>query len=144
MKLTTFSDYTLRVLMFLALNRDRLATIPEIAAAYGISENHLMKVVQQLARAGVIESVRGKGGGIRLAREPEAIRLGQIVRASEGRAPIVECLSDDAGACRIAPACRLTAILVRAFDALYAALDEYTLADLVRAPRGLKALLVRS
>ena len=144
MKLTTFSDYTLRVLMFLALNRDRLATIPEIAAAYGISENHLMKVVQQLARAGVIESVRGKGGGIRLAREPEAIRLGQIVRASEGRAPIVECLSDDAGACRIAPACRLTAILVRAFDALYAALDEYTLADLVRAPRGLKTLLVRS
>ena len=144
MKLTTFSDYTLRVLMFLALNRDRLATIPEIAAAYGISENHLMKVVHQLARAGVIESVRGKGGGIRLAREPEAIRLGQIVRASEGRAPIVECLSDDAGACRIAPACRLTAILVRAFDALYAALDEYTLADLVRAPRGLKALLVRS
>ena len=144
MKLTTFSDYTLRVLMFLALNRERLATIPEIAAAYGISENHLMKVVHQLARAGVIESVRGKGGGIRLAREPEAIRLGQIVRASEGRVPIVECLSDDAGACRIAPACRLTAILVHAFDALYATLDEYTLADLVRAPRGLKALLVRS
>ena len=144
MKLTTFSDYTLRVLMFLALNRERLATIPEIAAVYGISENHLMKVVHQLARSGVIESVRGKGGGVRLAREPEAIWLGQIVRASEGRVPIVECLSDDAGACRIAPACRLTAILVHAFDALYATLDEYTLADLVRAPRGLKALLVRS
>ena len=143
MKLTTFSDYTLRVLMFLALNRERLATIPEIAAVYGISENHLMKVVHQLARSGVIESVRGKGGGVRLAREPEAIWLGQIVRASEGRVPIVECLSDDAGACRIAPACRLTAILVHAFDALYATLDEYTLADLVRAPRGLKALLGR-
>lgn len=144
MKLTTFSDYTLRVLMFLALNRGRLATIPEIAAVYGISENHLMKVVHQLARAGVIESVRGKGGGIRLAREPEAIRLGQIVRVSEGDAPIVECLSGDAGACRIAPACRLAAVLVRAFDALYATLDDYTLADLVRAPRGLKALLLRS
>ena len=144
MKLTTFSDYTLRVLMFLALNRDRLATIPEIAAAYCISENHLMKVVHQLARAGVIESVRGKGGGIRLAREPEAIRLGQIVRVSEGNAPIVECLSADAGACRIAPACRLSAVLVRAFDALYATLDDYTLADLVRAPRSLKALLLRS
>ena len=143
MKLTTFSDYTLRVLMFLALNRDRLATIPEIASAYGISENHLMKVVHQLARSGVIESVRGKGGGVRLAREPEAIRLGQIVRVSEGNAPIVECLSDDA-ACRIAPACRLAAVLVRVFDALYAALDEYTLADLVHAPRGLKALLLRS
>ena len=144
MKLTTFSDYTLRVLMFLALNRDRLATIPEIAAAYGISENHLMKVVYQLARSGVIESVRGKGGGIRLAHEPADIRLGQIVRTSEGSAPIVECLSDDAGACRIAPACRLAAVLVRAFDALFATLDEYTLADLVRAPRSLKALLVRS
>ncbi|MCX7150670.1 MAG: Rrf2 family transcriptional regulator [Rhodocyclales bacterium] len=144
MKLTIFSDYTLRVLMFLALNRDRLATIPEIAAAYGISENHLMKVVHQLARSGVIESVRGKGGGIRLAGEPESIRLGQIVRVSEGNAPIVECLSGDAGACRIAPACRLSAVLVRAFDALYATLDDYTLADLVRAPRGLKALLLRS
>ena len=141
MKLTTFSDYTLRVLMFLALNRERLATIPEIAAAYAISENHLMKVVHQLARAGVIESVRGKGGGIRLARAPEEIRLGQIVRASEGSAPIVECLSDEAGPCRIAPACRLAAVLVRAFDALYATLDEYTLADLVRSPRGLQTLL---
>ena len=86
MRLTTFSDYTLRVLMFLALNRDRLATIPEIAAAYDISGNHLMKVVHQLARAGVIESIRGKGGGIRLAHEPQDIRLGQIIRASEGGA----------------------------------------------------------
>jgi Rrf2 family nitric oxide-sensitive transcriptional repressor len=141
MKLTTFSDYTLRVLMFLALHRDRLATIPEIAAAYGISENHLMKVVHQLARAGVIESLRGKGGGIRLAREPEEIRLGQIVRSSEGAAPIVECLADEPGACCIAPACQLTAVLVRAFDALFATLDEYTLADLVRSPQGLKSIL---
>jgi len=94
MKLTTFSDYTLRVLMFLALRDERLATIPEIAAAYGISENHLMKVVHQLARSGVIESVRGKGGGIRLAQAPQAIRIGAIVRASEGAGPIVECLSE--------------------------------------------------
>ena len=123
MKLTTFSDYSLRVLMYLALNRERLATIPEIAAAYDISENHLMKVVHQLARSGVIESVRGKGGGVRLAQAPEDIRLGGIVRASEGSAPIVECLSDEVSSCRIAPACRLTAVLSRAFDALYATLD---------------------
>lgn len=142
MKLTAFSDYTLRVLMFLAVERGRLATIPEIAAAYGISENHLMKVVHQLARSGVIESVRGKGGGIRLAKEPEDIRLGQVVRASEGGGAIVECLSDEPGACRIAPVCRLTGILVHAFDALYAALDEYTLADLVHDPRQLSAILV--
>lgn len=144
MRFTTFSDYTLRVLMFLALSRDRLATIPEIAAAYDISENHLMKVVHRLARAGVVESVRGKGGGIRLALAPEAIRLGRIVRASEGAGPIVECLSAESPACRIAPACRLTAALQHAVDALYATLDEYTLADLVRAPRGLKALLIRA
>ncbi len=141
MKLTSFSDYSLRVLMYLALNRERLATIPEIAAAYDISENHLMKVVHQLARSGVIESVRGKGGGVRLALAPEDIRLGGIVRASEGSAPIVECLSDEVSSCRIAPACRLTAVLSRAFDALYATLDEYTLADLVQSPRGLKVLL---
>jgi len=143
MKLTTFSDYTLRVLMFLALRDERLATIPEIAAAYGISENHLMKVVHQLARSGVIESVRGKGGGIRLAQAPQAIRIGAIVRASEGAGPIVECLSEQPDSCRIAPVCRLSGILVRAFEALYATLDEYTLADLVQQPQGLQAILLR-
>lgn len=143
MKLTSFSDYTLRVLMFLAIDRSRLATIPEIASAYGISENHLTKVVHQLARAGVIESVRGRGGGIRLALDPAEIRIGEIVRGTEGEAPIVECLSGDPKACRIAPVCRLTAALVRAFEALYATLDEYTLADLVRSPKSLSAILAR-
>jgi Rrf2 family nitric oxide-sensitive transcriptional repressor len=142
MRITTFSDYTLRVLMFLALNRDRLATIPEVAATYDISENHLMKVVNQLARSGVIESVRGKGGGIRLAREPEEIRIGQIIRASEGETPLVECLSGDPDACRIVTACKFRVVLVRAFNSLYATLDEYTLADLVSNPRRLKELLV--
>ena len=141
MKLTTFSDYTLRVLMYLATERERLATIPEIAAAYGISENHLMKVVHQLARAKVIESVRGKGGGVRLMRDPAEIRLGQIVRASEGTGAIVECLSSDPCACKIVPACRLAAILVRAFESLYSTLDEYSLADLVKNPGQLKVLL---
>lgn len=143
MKITTFSDYTLRVLMFLALKPDQLATIPEIAGSYDISENHLMKVVQQLAHSGVIQSVRGKGGGIRLAYQPQDIRLGQIIRTSEGSAPVVECLSPDGGTCCIAPACKLTGLLVEAFDAFYATLDEYTLADLVRAPRRLNEILVR-
>jgi Rrf2 family transcriptional regulator, nitric oxide-sensitive transcriptional repressor len=144
MRLTVFSDYTLRVLMYLALDRTRLATIPEIAAAYGISENHLMKVVHQLVRAGVVESVRGKGGGVRLARAPEAIRLGEVVRASEGDAPIVECLSGNPTACRISSPCRLKGILVDAFAALYDSLDEHTLADLVETPRALRHALVRS
>lgn len=146
MKLSAFSDYTLRVLMFLAMERSRLATIPEIATAYGISENHLMKVVHRLARSGVIESVRGKGGGIRLAREPGDIRLGQIVRASEGGGPIVECLSGEPNAlksCKIAPVCRLTGILVQAFDALFTLLDQYTLADLVGNPGQFATILVR-
>jgi Rrf2 family nitric oxide-sensitive transcriptional repressor len=141
MRLTVFSDYTLRVLMYVALDRTRLATIPEIAAAYGISENHLMKVVHQLARAGIVESVRGKGGGIRLARAPEEIRLGEIVRTSEGDAPIVDCLSGNPQACRITSSCRLKGILVNAFEALYDSLDEHTLADLVDNPRVLNDMI---
>lgn len=143
MRLTVFSDYTLRVLMYLALDPTRLATIPEIATAYGISENHLMKVVHQLARAGIVETIRGKGGGIRLARAPEQIHLGEIVRTSEGTAPIVECLSGDPQACRIASPCRLKGILVNAFEALYDSLDKHTLADLVERPRELSQALVR-
>lgn len=142
MRLTTYSDYTLRVLMFLALDRKRLATIPEIAEAYGISRNHLMKVVHHLARAGVIESVRGKGGGIRLARAPEAIRIGEIVRASEGNAPIVECLSGGENTCRIAPVCKLTQVLTDGFDALYERLNGYTVADLMINRKALEAVLV--
>ncbi|HET9340580.1 MAG TPA: Rrf2 family transcriptional regulator [Casimicrobiaceae bacterium] len=142
MRLTAFSDYTLRVLMYLALDRDRLATIPEIAAAYGISRNHLMKVVHHLAQSGVVETVRGKGGGIRLARSPEAITIGAIVRAAEGDAPIVECLSRDANRCPIAPVCRLTRVLVDGFDAMYAELDRTTLADLTVHRRALAKVLV--
>ena len=144
MRLTVFSDYTLRVLMYLALDPTRLATIPEIAAAYGISENHLMKVVHQLGRAGIVQSTRGKGGGIRLARAPEAIHLGEMVRLTEGDAPIVECLSGNPNGCRITSSCSLKGILVDAFDALYESLDQHTLADLVAKPRALRHALVRS
>ncbi|MDR3451853.1 MAG: Rrf2 family transcriptional regulator [Rhodoferax sp.] len=141
MRLTTFSDYSLRVLMYLALQEDRLATIQEIATAYDISESHLMKVVHQLARSGVVETVRGKGGGLRLALEPAQIRLGQVVRQAEGEGPIVECLSGEPSRCRIAPVCRLPGVLVRAFNALYAELDRYTLADLVGEPNAFKRVL---
>lgn len=133
MKLTTFTDYTLRVLMYLALPREKLATIQGIAEAYEISENHLMKVVHHLAKTGVVESLRGKGGGIRLAHPASEIRLGPIVRAAEGRGPIVECFGES-DTCRITTDCRLAGILSRAFEALYATLDEYSLADLVAQP----------
>lgn len=134
MKLTWFTDYTLRVLIYLALEPSRRATIKEIAQAYGISVNHLMKVVHQLALGGVIESTRGKGGGIRLALPPEEIRVGQVVKVAEGEAPIVECFSDD-NHCLISSRCELARVLTLAFAALYQTLDEYTLADLV-AKRG--------
>ncbi len=142
MRLTTFTDYTLRVLIYLALEPDRLATIPEMASAYGISENHLMKVVHRLARSGTVESVRGKGGGVRLARNPAEIRLGQVIRASEGDSAIVECFSGEAKTCRIAPACRLAKILDEAFTGLYRSLDGYTVADLCANGSELKELIL--
>lgn len=142
MRLTTFTDYTLRVLMYLALDRSRLATIPEITGTYGISRSHVMKVVHRLARSEVIESVRGNVGGLRLARSPETIRIGEIVRATEGNAPIVECLSGDPEAHRISGACRLAGAFVEAFDELYASLDRYTLADLTGNRRALMSLRV--
>ena len=142
MRLTTFTDYSLRVLMYLALQDDRLATIQEIARAYGISESNLMKVVHQLGRSGVVETVRGKGGGLRLALEPAQIRLGRVVRQAEGDGPIVECLSGEPANGRIAQLCRLPGVLVRAFDALYAELDRYTLADLMSQPNEFRRVLV--
>lgn len=130
MRLTSFTDYTLRVLMYLALEPERLATIPEIARAYAISENHLMKVVHQLAKSGVVESVRGKGGGIRLALPASEIRLGAVIKQAEGDAPIVECLGLEPQ-CNLTPACKLKGVLYEAFAALYQSLDRYTLADML-------------
>jgi len=131
MRLTTFTDYSLRVLMYLGVHAGRMATIREIAVAHGVSENHLMKVVQALARSGCVETIRGKGGGLRLARPPEAINLGDVVRRIEDDSTFVECFDSTANGCRIAPACRLTGVLRSAVDAFYATLDAHTLADLV-------------
>jgi len=144
MHLTTFSDYTLRVLMYLALHRERLVTIPEIASAYGVSRNHLMKVVHELVRAGDVASLRGKGGGLRLARAAHEIRLGAVVRRAEGEAPIVECFSGEASAsgCRIASVCRLRGALAEGFDAFFQALDRYTLADLAQDEQPLRLALL--
>lgn len=141
MKLTTFTDYSLRVLIYLALQPERLATIPEIAGAYGISEHHLTKVAHQLGRLGVIATLRGKSGGLRLAGAAEDIRLGAVVRFCEGEAAAVECMGDTPTACCIAPACRLTSVLGEAFSAFYDTLDKYTLADLVAAPLPLRRML---
>ncbi len=136
MRLSTFSDYSLRVLMYLGVQPDRLATIAEIAAGHGISESHLMKVVHQLGRCGLIETVRGKGGGMRLALAPQNIALGDVIRQTESDFALVECFGANAG-CRIQGACHLNAILDEALNALFLVLDGYTLADLLVNPQGL-------
>lgn len=140
MRLTTFSDYALRVLIYLGTAPQRLATIEQIAAAYGVSGNHLMKVVHHLARGGYIETQRGKGGGMRLARAPHAINVGQVVRASEDSLALVECF-EPGSACRIARACVLKRALGEALAAFLAVLDGYTLAELLAPEAPLRRVL---
>jgi Rrf2 family nitric oxide-sensitive transcriptional repressor len=130
MKLTFYSDYSLRLLMYVSLNRDGLVTIQEVADAYGISKNHLMKVAFELGRKGFLETVRGRGGGLRLGRPPEKIGVGEVVRAMEEDFTMVECFDPKANQCVITGPCRLRGALSRALKAYFAVLDEYTLADL--------------
>ena len=139
MRLTTFSDYSFRVLIYLGAAPEGLATIESISAAYGISSNHLMKVVHRLAQLGYIETVRGKGGGMRLARPPGAINVGEVLRATEDSFDLVECMGD--GDCRIARACVLRHALGEARDAFLKVLDGYTLADLLAPARPLAKVL---
>ncbi len=126
MRLTRYTDYALRVLMHLAARPDQLSSIGEIARAYGISHNHLMKVVHDLRKEGYVASVRGRSGGMRLARAPADINLGEVVRHTEEGFDLVEC-----GSCIIAPACALTGVLNEALGGFMAVLDRHTLADLV-------------
>lgn len=130
MRLSAFSDYSLRVLMHLGDNTDRLTTIGEIARLHAISENHLTKVVHQLGRAGYIETLRGKGGGMRLARAPREITLGEVLRHTETDFALVECFGQGSR-CQIEPACQLKTILEEALAALFRVLDGYTLADVL-------------
>jgi len=142
MRLTTFSDYSLRVLMYLGTHGERLATIGEIAGAYRVSENHLMKVVHHLAQHGYIETTRGKGGGMRLARPPEKINVGEVVRGTEDSLTIVECFDKVNSDCRIEPACVLKGIMSRALDAFFTVLYRHTLADLLVPKPKLARMLV--
>lgn len=130
MRLTTMSDYSLRLLIYLGMNRERLCTTAEIAAAYDISEAHLTKITHQLGLGGWITTVRGKGGGMRLAREPGEIRLGDLVRAVEPDFSLVECLGEG-NQCKLTGFCRLTGILAEALEDFLARLDRHTLADLL-------------
>jgi Rrf2 family nitric oxide-sensitive transcriptional repressor len=141
MYLTQFSDYSLRVLILAGTYPERLVTIAEIATVYQISENHLMKVVHRLGKIGVLETVRGKGGGLRLAFPPTEINLGVVVRQTENDQPLVECFERESSQCCIVPACQLKHVLRKAEEAFYAVLDGYTLADMLKNPVQMAVLI---
>lgn len=130
MHITRYTDYSLRALIYLALQQDRLTTIQEIADSYDISKNHLMKVVHQLTLKGYIESVRGKNGGLRLNRRPEDINIGVLLRETEQDMNLVECFSEQ-NKCCITPVCGLKNIFADALKSFLATLDQYSLADVM-------------
>jgi Rrf2 family nitric oxide-sensitive transcriptional repressor len=140
MRLTAYTDYTLRTLMYLAVDTGRPATIAEIARTYRISETHLMKIVHQLGVAGDIETIRGRKGGMRLGKPAAAINLGAVVRRTEPDMDLVACFGDTE-TCAIGQACVLRNALHQALAAFLTVLDGYTLADLVAPRQQLGALL---
>ncbi|WP_151448876.1 RrF2 family transcriptional regulator [Lacisediminimonas profundi] len=131
MRLTDYTDYTLRTLIYLGLHRDHLVTIREISDAYGISNNHLTKVVHQLGLSGMVQTTRGRGGGLCLAREPGEINIGAVVRLTEPDFNMVECFDQARNDCVLAPACQLKDLLRRATQAWLAVLDEVTLEQIL-------------
>jgi Rrf2 family transcriptional regulator, nitric oxide-sensitive transcriptional repressor len=140
MRLTVFTDYTLRTLIYLALRPETLVTISDVAAAYQISTNHLMKVVHQLALSGDVITVRGQRGGLRLARPASEINIGAVVRRAEPDMELMPCFGSQAN-CTILPACVATQAVDQALRAFLATLDRYTLADLVQPRAALAGLL---
>ena len=141
MRLTVQTDYALRMLMHLACRAGALVTIQEIAERYGISKNHLVKVAHGLGRAGHIEAIRGRNGGLRLARPAKAILVGAVARQTEQGSALVECFPGGSGKCRIKPHCRLKGVLAEAQEAFFTVLDRYTVHDLVKRNPALLELL---
>ncbi len=137
-----FTDYSLRVLIYAAMKSEgELSNIQEIAQVYRISSNHLMKSVHKLGKLGLIHTIRGRHGGFRLAKRPEDINIGQVVREMEENWNLVECFDAENGACILSPACRLQNVLGEALNAYFAVLERYTLADIVVNRRAMGPLL---
>ncbi len=139
MQLTAFTDYSLRILMYVAANEGRLSTIDGISEAYGISRNHVMKAVHSLGEHGYLQTIRGKGGGILLGRPAARINLGDVVRITESNLAVVPCFADEAEGCAIERHCVLSSVLHQALGAFLSVLDQYSLADLMRPARRLRA-----
>jgi Rrf2 family transcriptional regulator, nitric oxide-sensitive transcriptional repressor len=133
MELTTFSDYSLRVLIFTTLHRERLVTVGEISEAYdGISRNHLVKVVNNLASLGLVETVRGRGGGVRLKLPPEQINVGELIRQTEPHVDLLPCMKASDTSCVIDGSCLLKHALYDAREAFFDVLRRYTIADVTQ------------
>lgn len=141
MRLTLHSDYAVRILIHLGLVNDRLVTMDEISRAYGISKNHLMKISHRLANKGYVVSVRGRFGGVRLAKDPQDINVGELLRWTEDNRQHVECFTSESNQCAIATACGLKSVLGEALEAYFLVLDKYSLADLMASRDRLKTLL---
>lgn len=141
MRLSAYSDYSLRVLMYAALRRPGRVTVDEVAEAFGISRNHLVKIVHDLGRSGFLHTQRGLGGGFTLVRPPEQIRVGDIVRLGEETDTVIECVDKPNRPCRILPACRLKGVLDEAAAAFFVVLDDCTLAALVQRPAQMRTVL---
>ncbi|MCM3390101.1 Rrf2 family transcriptional regulator [Ureibacillus chungkukjangi] len=142
MRLTLYTDYSLRVLLYLGVKgNDRLSTIQEIADSYHISKNHLMKVTYDLGQLGLIETIRGRGGGIRLNLQPEEINIGQVVRHTEEDFHLVECFDEENNLCKLSPACKLKFALNEALNAYLQVLDQYSLADFLMSKEEMFRLL---
>lgn len=138
MRLTRYTDYSLRVLIHLALNEDRLCSIGEIARAYDVSHNHLMKVVNALAHNGFVETVRGRMGGLRLARPADSISVGEVVRKTEEGFQLADC-----SGCALSPACGLTGVLAEGMAAMLKVFDAYTIADLLADKETMRRLIAQ-
>jgi len=135
MQLNAFTDYSLRVLIYAAVRRDERCMAAEAASAFGVSRHHIIKVIHTLQRLGYLETTRGRGGGFRLAQDPERIRIGDVVRQTEGTLALAECFAGDANRCPLTPACGLKGVLHEAVDAFFGVLDRCTVADLVARRR---------
>lgn len=134
MRLTLHTDYALRLLMFLAVDAERVVTLADVAEAYGISKHHLAKVAQTLRAAGYVDAHRGQGGGLRIGKAAESIRLGDVVRLTEPDFALVECFDPAPCACPLTRACELANVLDRAQRAFLGELDQVTLSDLISRP----------
>lgn len=144
MRLTSYSDYSLRVLITLAaLNKTEKISIQEIAEAFRISKNHLMKVVHRLGLLGLIETTRGRGGGIRLKSKPEEINIGWLIRQTEDDFQIVECFDEARNACIISPVCQAKQMFNQALQAYLHVLDQYTLYDITTNNPELKQIILK-